>query len=221
MLQPPMPPTCSPPSVEVLAPVAGGGAARSGPPPPPRGPPPPPLLLGAAVVGGLLSHGDDAMSRREERRAGAKLGAAELRPQEPRPSSTCRAGGAAASEEGGARAVPAPARHGHAAAPVEASCAGGRGGVGTGGLPWRLGEGRGDPAGHRCRRGGAADRRGPTRSESVAWKRPSRQPTARVGRLPPPRVARRVSSALSSSSPEWIGVRVLERNKVLPIPNSS
>ena len=173
--------------------MPGGGAARLGPLPP--------LHLGAAVVGGLLAHGDDALNRKEERRAGAKLGAAELRPREPRPSSTCRAGGAAASEEGGARAVPAPARHGHAAAPVEVSCAGRRGGVGTGGLPWRLGEGRGDPAGHRCRRGGAADRRGPTRSESVAGKQPSRQPTARVGRLPPPRVARRASERSQLSLP--------------------
>ena len=109
------------------------------------------------MVGGLLANGDDALNRREERRAGPKLGAAELRPREPRPSSTCRADGGAAPEEGGARVVPAPARHGHAAAPVEASCAGSRGGVGTGGLPWRLGEGRGDPDGTRRRRGGAGE----------------------------------------------------------------
>jgi len=89
------------------------------------------------VVDGLLAHGDDALSHKEERRVGAKLGMAELRPREPRPSSTCRALGGAAPEEGGARVVTALARHGQAAALVEASCAGGRAG-------WERAASRGD-----------------------------------------------------------------------------
>ena len=212
-LQPPTPPTCSPPSVEVLAPVAGGGAARSGLLPPPRGQPPP-LLLGAAVVGGLLAHGDDALSRKEERRAGAKLGAVELHSREPRPSSACRAGGGGAPEEGGARDVPAPARHGHAAAPVEASCAGGRGGVGTGGLPWRLGGGTQAQA-RRC----GSDEPGEAVWQTCAV---HSQRERRGERTKPPihgscRTSflryvslREAPGALSSPSPWWIVVRVYD-----------
>ena len=152
--------------------MAGGGAARSGLLPSPRGQPPP-LLLGAAVVGGLLAHGDDVLIRKEERRAGAKLGAAELRLPHWRRS---RAGGGRSSRR--PRSGPPWPRH----------LPGGGLLHGWPGAGWERAASRGDWARaprrdpgagealwqQRARGGGAADLRGPLEAVEHGGSEPPR-----------------------------------------------